>query len=87
MENPFEVILKELREMRAILEANNLVVPAHKAEPVDKKMTADQAAEYLGISKRVLYSYVGRNKVPHRKAHGRLHFFQSELASYVDTHH
>lgn len=86
MENPFEVILKELREMRAILEANNLVVPTQDASAVDEKMTADQAAKYLGISKRVLYSHVGKKKVPHRKVHGRLHFFKSQLASYVNAH-
>jgi excisionase family DNA binding protein len=54
-----------------------------EAEPI--RLTADQAAEYLGISKGGLYNLRYKGRIPHHKppGTGRLIFYREELDQWI----
>jgi excisionase family DNA binding protein len=50
-------------------------------------MNADQAAEYLGVSKAYLYRLTSGSVIPHYKPGGKqLYFDKAELNAYLKTH-
>lgn len=50
-----------------------------------KKLSVDEAADYLGIARRTLYNWSSARKVPHIKAGSRLLFDQAELESWLEA--
>ena len=46
-------------------------------------LTFKEAANYLGCSDSFLYKLTSSNVIPCYKPHGRLYFFQHELAEWV----
>ncbi|SHF50577.1 DNA binding domain-containing protein, excisionase family [Fodinibius roseus] len=50
----------------------------------NKPLTAENAAEYLDISKAHLYKLTSTGKIPHYKPNGkRLYFYQDDLDGYI----
>ena len=45
-------------------------------------LSIQQAAEFLNVSRQTIYQNIA--KIPHRKRHGRLYFFRTELADYLN---
>jgi hypothetical protein len=68
-----------LREAVAELNRLHTKAPLGNDDPIDPKTAAD----YLNLSTSAVYKNL--NKIPHRKRHGKLYFFKSELRAYLDT--
>jgi excisionase family DNA binding protein len=50
----------------------------------DGFLDADGAAEYLGLTRKAIYSLVERHRLPHHKPAGRLLFDRAELRAWVE---
>jgi excisionase family DNA binding protein len=55
----------------------------------DRMMTIEQAAEFLTISPRTLYTLIEQKKIPHRRIGASIRFLRSELlaCSLVEAKH
>lgn len=72
-------LCQEVSELkRLIAEQHPATAPAIN----DKPLTVAEAAEFLGISKQTVYQNIAR--IPNRKKHGRLFFYRTELAAYLN---
>lgn len=67
--------------MKAYFEANPLNTETRK--PTDDFHTAEQTADFLGISKATIYSKVSRRELPVMKRGKRLYFSQDELKEVI----
>jgi hypothetical protein len=57
--------------------------PSGESTPAQEKpLNVHQAASFLKVSPQTVYQNIG--KIPHRKRHGRLYFYENELAAYLD---
>jgi hypothetical protein len=65
----------------AVAELNRL--QSKPAAESDDPIGAQAAADYLNLKKAVVYQNL--DKIPHRKRHGKLYFFKSELRHYLET--
>ncbi len=54
-----------------------------KATIGNRFMDVQEAAQFLGVSPKSLYSWVSQRRVPYRKAGRRLLFFESELIEWT----
>jgi hypothetical protein len=68
-----------LSEAVAELSRLHMQVSLVNDDPIDPK----SAADYLNLSTSAVYKNL--DKIPHRKRHGKLYFFKSELRSYLDA--
>jgi excisionase family DNA binding protein len=51
---------------------------------VDRRLLGvREAAEFLGVSPRTLYGWIGQRRIPFRKAGRRVLFLQSELLEWT----
>ncbi|GAB4044912.1 helix-turn-helix domain-containing protein [Spirosoma jeollabukense] len=86
MNNPFESINNRLSNLEALaLEMLQYMRnPASSQRETDGEtpLTVQQTADFLSISQQTVYQNIA--KIPHRKRHGRLYFFKSELAAYLN---
>lgn len=72
-------LCQEVSELkRLIADQHPVTTPANN----DKPLTVAEAAEFLGISKQTVYQNI--RKIPNRKKHGRLLFYRTELAEYLN---
>ncbi|MFD2937253.1 helix-turn-helix domain-containing protein [Spirosoma flavum] len=84
--NPFEPINERLTNLEALaLEMLQLLRKTENnpatAPDDEAPLTIKQAAEFLNVSRQTIYQNIA--KIPHRKRHGRLYFFKSELLDYL----
>ncbi|WP_051664289.1 helix-turn-helix domain-containing protein [Dyadobacter crusticola] len=70
-------LLREVQEIRRIIEAQNGPAPVAKEEILDIK----GAAKFLNISEQTIYQKGDR--LPRRKRFGKLYFLRSELEVYM----
>ena len=70
------------QELKAYFEANPLNTESRK--PTDDFLTADQTADFLGISKATIYSKVSRRELPVMKRGKRLYSSQDELTASLE---
>jgi len=54
-----------------------------RASGSSKFMSVQQAAQFLGVSVKSLYSWVHQRRIPFRKAGRRLLFLESELVEWT----
>ena len=86
MENPFQPINARLNNLEALtLEVLQLLRSGAAAPATDEEtpLNVEQAAEFLGVSKQTIYQNIAR--LPKKKRFGRLYFFRSELAEYLNA--
>ena len=89
MENPFQIIIDYLIEIKRIVAAivADIKEISHKTSSND----ADEVLDFLGfcqflkISKATAYKYTSQNLVPHIKREGRLYFLKSELLAWLKS--
>lgn len=86
MNNPFEPINARLNNLEALaLETLQLLRSAASSQTLTDNETPldiQQAASFLNVSKQTVYQ--NKAKIPHRKRHGRLYFYKTELAAYLN---
>lgn len=58
---------------------------AASSEPSSDVLTADQAAEFLGIDRNTVYDYAGRGVIPHQRLGKRILFGRRALVSWLDS--
>ena len=85
MENPFETILTEIRELRHQVEAlkAKITAPPPAQEPESDLMTTRQAAKYMNVAKATIYRKASLQEIPYMKRNGRLYFDRAELKQYI----
>lgn len=59
--------------------------PSPIAMPTTEIMTADEAAEFLGVDRNTVYDYAGRGVIPHQRLGKRILFGRAALVSWLDT--
>lgn len=69
----------ELLEIKQLLTQRSTPAPTADNET---PLTIQQAADFLNVSRQTIYQNIA--KIPHRKRHGRLYFFKTELAEYLN---
>ena len=69
----------DIQEIKRLL--SQQPAPATAADD-EAPLTIQQAAEFLNVSRQTIYQNIA--KIPHRKRHGRLYFFKSELSEYLN---
>jgi excisionase family DNA binding protein len=71
------------------MEAQSIETPAAAAlEDVNRPMTADTAAVFLGFSKGYLYKLVSANKIAYYRPGGKiLYFLREDLEKYAYRNH
>jgi len=52
----------------------------------EKLLDIEEAAEFLGLAEKTLYSYTSARKIPHVKIGGRVLFPKSMLWEWVQDH-
>lgn len=68
--------------VETLLERLNHQAPTQTPSDNETPCTIQQAAEFLNVSRQTIYQNIA--KIPHRKRHGRLYFFKTELAAYLN---
>jgi excisionase family DNA binding protein len=53
------------------------------ARPEQRLLGIREAANFLGVSPRTLYGWIGQRRIPFRKAGRRVLFLQSELLEWT----
>lgn len=54
----------------------------------EEYLTTERAIEYMGISKRMLYSLASKRMIPYSKPNGKLMFFKrSDLDAFMSSNH
>jgi len=74
--NPFSEINERLEQIHQRLEAQ-------PNGPVNEWLTADQAADYLHVSKSWIYKRTMNNQIPFHKPSKKLMFRRSELDTFI----
>ncbi len=74
------ISIEELREL-----VRDSVKDVINQNPQNELMRADEAAEYLKISKLSIYGLVNRRKIPFSKRGKYLYFFRNDLAKWVKS--
>ena len=54
-----------------------------KSEPVDRKFTVQETADYLDLAPATVYTKFHRGELPGNKVGGRVYFFESDLRDYI----
>ncbi|WP_158242765.1 helix-turn-helix domain-containing protein [Siphonobacter sp. BAB-5405] len=75
--NPFEILEQKIDNLALLI----MTKSAAPVEEEDKMLNLEEAAAYLGMVQQTIRRNI--RKIPHRKRHGRLFFFKSELVQYV----
>ncbi len=70
-------------ELSDKLEAINERLEAQPNGPVNEWLTADQAADYLHVSKSWIYKRTMNNQIPFHKPSKKLMFRRSELDNFI----
>ena len=85
MVNPYEVIDRRLSAIEQVLQELRQQRDNHITPATDENnpLNVEQAAEFLGVSRQTIYQNIAR--LPKRKRFGRLYFFRSELAEYLNA--
>ena len=85
MDNPFETINEELKQLRGmvsqLLLAKNEIAPSTHGR--EYPVGIEQAEKILKLSRSSMYQNMAQ--IPHRKRNGRLYFFESELLNYINS--
>ena len=82
----FQRLQNEVSDCRALLlqlQSRFDTQPVNKEQDEGTPLNVEQAAEFLGVSKQTIYQNIAR--LPKRKRFGRLYFFRSELAEYLNA--
>lgn len=83
MHNPFEHIEERLDRMEALLLEVLERDKVSKAEPQKRIFSLNEVAEYLGLSKSCVYTYVSEKKIPVNKRGGKNYFLRDEIDTWV----
>lgn len=82
--NPFEEIVTRLESIEGLLHnLTNQPGPVEEVKPIDKLLSTQETAVFLGLSKPTIYSKVSRGELPVMKQGNRLYFSESELRDYL----
>jgi excisionase family DNA binding protein len=65
------------------IEAQLQNIPKHHAEPKDKLLTVQEAADFLCLAPPTIYAMVSRGELPVMKRSKRLYFSEMELLEYL----
>ncbi len=82
-----QIILNGI-ELRELLEEIRTIIkeesPTFTSLPnSNPPLNIKEAAKILGIAQQTIYQNIER--IPHRKKHGRLFFFENELLEYLNS--
>ena len=81
MDNPFELLIQEMRELKAIIVNSNFKI--QESEPVYLKV--DAAAAFLSTSPNALRVMVSKQQIPYIKKQTKLFFRQSDLIAWLES--
>lgn len=76
-----EDVLTTRQMVQTLLERLNQQSPPTLPDN-EAPLGVQQAASFLNVSRQTVYQNIA--KIPHRKRHGRLYFFKTELAAYLN---
>ncbi len=82
----FQRLQNEVSDCRALLlqlQSRLDVQPVKKEQDEGTPLSIAEASTFLGVSKQTIYQNIAR--IPHKKRFGRLYFYRSELAEYLNT--
>lgn len=54
-------------------------------QPTSDVLTADEAAEFLGVDRNTVYDYANRGVIPHQRLGKRILFRRGALVSWLDS--
>ena len=80
----FQKLQQDVSDIRVMLQLLNTRLdskPVTITSSEETPLSAQQAADFLGIAPQTLYQNV--KKIPHRKRFGKLYFFPSDLREYL----
>ncbi len=87
MENPFKLIDERLERIEnlllSLLEEKPII---HKVSTVKDMMTTSELADYLSISKSLVYKLTMNNEIPFSKPSKRIFFYKKEIDEWVQQH-
>ena len=55
------------------------------SQPTSDVITADEAAEFLGVDRNTVYDYANRGVIPHQRLGKRILFRRGALVSWLDS--
>ena len=82
MDNPFTSLQEQLISLESKLENLQISLSANSPE-IESRLTTNEAAEYLNISKGTLYNLHSLGTIRGHKRGNRLYFFKSELNELI----
>ena len=82
-----QIILNGI-ELRELLEEFRAIIKEESPTPTslpknNSPLNIKEAAKILGIAQQTIYQNIER--IPHRKMHGKLYFFETELLEYLNS--
>lgn len=82
MENPFEIIFRQLADIQARLV--ELTHPSHAQRTTSERvLLVEEASQFLGIPKSSLYQKISRGEIPCTRHGKRVMFLESDLINWV----
>jgi excisionase family DNA binding protein len=61
------------------------VAAPSEPHPTSDVITADEAAEFLGVDRNTVYDYANRGVIPHQRLGKRILFRRGALVSWLDS--
>lgn len=83
MDNPFEMILEQLAQMRR--EISELKFKTEAEVETDQFLTVQEAADYLSLSVATIYTKKCHKEIPFFKKGKRLYFLKSQLDNWIQS--
>jgi excisionase family DNA binding protein len=85
----FDAFKTLVRALRDLIQTDARVAHRELAEvaepPASDVLTADEAAEFLGVDRNTVYDFAGRGVIPHQRLGKRLLFRRGTLVSWLDA--
>jgi hypothetical protein len=82
MENPFEVILKELKSLRESVESNQPEPQHTPGLDLDKYISLKNVCEMYGVTSQTLCAH--KSEIDYVKRFGQIYFLKESLAEYME---
>ena len=80
--NPFDAIMRELKEQRTLIEKLTFnQAPVNIKDLERYEQGVDIACQELKTKRQTVYQRIG--DIPHKKIHGKLYFCRAELQAYI----
>lgn len=83
MENPFEVLMEQMRQLNYKVESILKLKLNEDGLDKDEFVKVEEAAAYMDLKESTLYAYARTKKIRHYKRGANLYFSKNDINDYI----